>query len=240
MEEKKSKNYFTKDTEKWIVIYNATEDPETKNRIFKEHLYFPFYKLAENIINTFKFYSIRDVDSVEDLKYDVISMLLEEDKLSRFDPERVGKSGKKVKAFSYFGTVIKRWLIATSNKDRKKMLKETQAEYYQNVFAENLEVETELTYTIAQIFDLWIQYAFEHLDKMFEDEFDRSIAEAVLTVFRTRKDLQIFKKKALYVYVREITKCETVCLTRVIQVLKESFYEFFQKFKDRGIFDSQG
>ncbi len=71
---KASSNYFTKETEDYIVKFNNSEDTEYRNSIFTEHIYLPFYKLAENIIHTFKFY-YTDVDKIEDLKHEIVSML---------------------------------------------------------------------------------------------------------------------------------------------------------------------
>ena len=53
---KSKANYFTKETEEYIVKYNESTDSDYRAKIFTEHIYYPFYKLAENIINTFKFY----------------------------------------------------------------------------------------------------------------------------------------------------------------------------------------
>jgi hypothetical protein len=78
MARKKSKaNYFTAETEEYIVRYNLSIDSDYRARIFTDHIYIPFYKLAENIIHTFKFY-YTDVERIEDLKHEVVSMLLEE------------------------------------------------------------------------------------------------------------------------------------------------------------------
>ena len=64
---------------------------------------------------------------------------------------------------------------------------------------------------------------------------DRKIADAVLTIFKTRNDLDIFKKKALYIYIREMTDCETPALTKVINVLKEDFREKYLKLYEQGL-----
>jgi len=57
MPRKKTKNfYFTQDTEDAIILYNKTEDPIQRSKIYKEHIKYPFDKLTENIIHTFKFY----------------------------------------------------------------------------------------------------------------------------------------------------------------------------------------
>ena len=103
-----SNNYFTQETEDAIVRYNSSTDPIEKNRIFSQSIYLPLYKLSENLIHTFKFYHT-DVEDLEDLKLEVVTMVVEE-KLHRFDPT-LG-----FKAYSYFGTIIKR-------KNRKDLLK---------------------------------------------------------------------------------------------------------------------
>ena len=54
---KKTKHYyFNQTTENAIIRYNKTDDAALKNTIYKEHISYPFDKLAENIIHTFKFY----------------------------------------------------------------------------------------------------------------------------------------------------------------------------------------
>jgi hypothetical protein len=63
---KKSKIYFGTPAQDAIIEYNASTDPKERNQIYKERIQFPFEKLAENILNTFKF-SYFDV-SKEDVK----------------------------------------------------------------------------------------------------------------------------------------------------------------------------
>ena len=114
MPRKKSKaNYFTSETEEYIKLYNTSTDDEYRAKIFTDHIYLPFYKLAENIIHTFKFY-YTDVEKIEDLKHEIVSVLLEE-KIMKFDPTNGAK------AYSYFGTIVKRWLINYNNKNYKRL-----------------------------------------------------------------------------------------------------------------------
>ena len=111
-------NYFTKETEEYIVRFNESEDQGYRSKIFTEHIYYPFYKLAENIIHTFKFY-YTDVDKIEDLKHEIVSVLYEE-KIMKFDPTNGAK------AYSYFGTIVKRWLIVYNTKNYGKKIKNIQ------------------------------------------------------------------------------------------------------------------
>ena len=228
MARKKSQaNYFTKETEEYIVKYNNSTDNEYRNRIFTEHIYLPFYKLAENIIHTFKFY-YTDVDQIEDLKHEIVSVLLEE-KIDKFDPTNGAK------AYSYFGTIVKRWLINYNNKNYKKLKQVGQFSEMEETYEPDLNEDTISKKTLSKLLDEWVEDVYDGLDTLFDREGDRQIADAVLVVFKTRNDLEIFKKKALYIYIREMTDCDTPALTRVVNKLKESWYQKYQKLYDLGL-----
>ena len=223
MARKKSQaNYFTKETEDYIVLYNNSDDIEYKNRIFTKHIYLPFYKLAENIIHTFKFY-YTDVDQIEDLKHEIVSVLLEE-KISKFDPTRGAK------AYSYFGTIVKRWLINYNNKNYKKLKQVATLTDIEEYLEDDIDLDTPSTKTLSNFLDEWIDDIYENIYELFDKESDIRVADAILTVFRTRQDIDIFKKKALYIYIREITDCETPTLTKVINILKENWYKKYQQY----------
>ena len=114
---KKTKHYyFNIGTEKAIIRYNKTDDARLKNKIYSEHIAYPFDKLAENIIHTFKFYYF-DVPS-EDVKHEVVSFLYMN--MHKF-------TEGKGKAFSYFSIVAKNYLILHNNNNYKK-LKQHQGE----------------------------------------------------------------------------------------------------------------
>jgi hypothetical protein len=228
MARKKSKaNYFTKETEEYIVKYNESEDNTYRNSIFTEHIYYPFYKLAENIIHTFKFY-YTDVDKIEDLKHEIVSMLLEE-KIMKFDPTNGAK------AYSYFGTIVKRWLINYNNKNYKNLKKIGTFDEMYDGYESKFNVDEEGSITLGQFLDRYVGEMYLVLEELFPKESERRIADAILTIFRTRQDLDIFKKKALYIYIREMTDCETPHLTKVVNKLKEEFYISYNQYNTQGL-----
>lgn len=227
MARKKSKNnYFTKETEEYIVKYNLSVDSDYRAKIFTEHIYFPFYKLAENIIHTFKFY-YTDVERIEDLKHEVVSMLLEE-KIMKFDPTNGAK------AYSYFGTIVKRWLINYNNKNYKKLKQIGSFDDMEESYEGSMNVTLPGGITLSQFLDMWVEKTYDSLDDLFVKDSEKRIADAVLTIFKTRNDLDIFKKKALYIYIREMTDCETPHLTKVISILKDDFYDIYLKYHEKG------
>jgi hypothetical protein len=227
MARKKSKNnYFTKETEKYIVKYNTSDDSEYRGKIFTKHIYFPFYKLVENIIHTFKFY-YTDVEKIEDLKHELVSVLLEE-KIMKFDPTNGAK------AYSYFGTIVKRWLINYNNKNYKKLKQIGSFDDMEESFEGGLDVNLPGGITLGQFIDMWVEKCYDNLDELFNKDSEKKIADAVLTIFKTRYDIDIFKKKALYIYIREMTDCETPHLTKVISTLKEDFYKMYYRYHEKG------
>tara|TARA_B110000503_G_scaffold62963_1_gene99584 strand:+ start:1877 stop:2347 length:471 start_codon:yes stop_codon:yes gene_type:complete len=122
----KTTNYFSHETELAINRYNATEDYEEKNAIYRDEIHYPLFKLTQNLIHTFKFYYTEE-SNLEDLQHEVITFLLT--KLHKFDPTNGAK------AYSYFGTIAKRYLIASNQKNYKKRL--------EMISLENLHVEQE-------------------------------------------------------------------------------------------------
>ena len=219
-------NYFTSETEQYINKYNKSTDPDYRAKIFTDHIYLPFYKLAENIIHTFKFY-YTDVERIEDLKHEVVSMLLEE-KIMKFDPDNGAK------AYSYFGTIVKRWLINYNNKNYKKLKQVGSFDDMEESYEGSLNVKLPGGITLSQFLDMWVERTYDNMDELFSKESEKRIADAVLTIFKTRHDLDIFKKKALYIYIREMTDCETPHLTKVISVLKDDFYDIYLKYHEKG------
>ena len=222
----KDNYYFTQETEDAIVKYNMSSDPVFRDKLFKKEIYQPLYKLSENIIHTFKFYYL-DVDSIEDLKLDVVSMLVEE-KLHRFD------ATNGAKAFSYFQTIVKRWLINYNNRNYKKLKQIGSFEEMEDSYEVLEKKEEGRTASLKKVVDTFIECSYENIEELFPKEHDQKVADAVLTLFRTRLDLDIFRKKALYIYIREITDCETPTLTRVISKLKEEYYKVHKSYQEAG------
>ena len=135
------------------------------------------------------------------------------------------------KAYSYFGTIVKRWLINYNNKNYKKLKKIgsfTEAE--DDSYNDPSNFDNENTITLSYFLDLYVQEMYDKLDTVFTKESEMKIADAILTIFQKRRDLDIFKKKALYIYIREMTDCETPHLTKVVNKLKDEFYVMYDKY----------
>jgi hypothetical protein len=190
---KKSKNYFTQETEDYIVKYNNEPDPEVRSRIYEEHIHYPFFKLTQNIIHTFKFYHT-EVQDLEHLQHEIITFLLS--KMHLFDPTRGAK------AYSYFGTIVKRWLILYNTKNYSKKIKKVPVEELTkdnssfSKYSENTLVKSDLD----KYMDIFVDHVSKNIFDLFPKKNDAQIADAILELFRKREDLEVFNKKALYIY----------------------------------------
>jgi len=208
---KEPRVYFTSDTEEAIIEYLASDDQDFRNRLYKDRVEYAFYKLAENIIHTFKFY-YTDSDTIEELKHEVVTFLLE--KLHLYDQS-------KGKAYSYFGTIAKRYLIIYNNNNYKKLQERAEVEEIdedKTIMYETVR-EAEEQSDPNTFIDQYIRYIDKHLNTLFPKNQDAKTADAIIELFRKRETLEIFNKKALYIYIREMTDTTTPQITKVTKKL---------------------
>lgn len=224
-----SKDYFTLDTQEAIIRFNTTEDLEERNKIFSEEIYYPLYKLAENIIHTFDFYYM-DTEDVESLKNRIVKVLYDE-KLKKYKPE-LG-----YKAFSFFGTIVKRWLINFNKVNYSKLKRVGSFEEVGELVSEVGDPSLSRQISLKDFVKGWAKETAEQTEELFLKEEERRASLAILTIFEKAEDLKVFKKKAIYMYVREITDCETPIVTKVIKELKELFYEKYKKYVELDLID---
>ena len=221
---KKSRQYFTESTERAIIRYNNSDDEILRNKIYQEHIEYPFQKLAETIIHTFKFYYF-DVPS-EDVKHEVVSFLVMN--MHKF------KAGKG-KAFSYFSIVAKNYLILHNNNNYKKMKQHEKLDvldFKRSLSSESSQVEN--AEANSEFTELMLDYWDNNLNNVFKRKKDIRVADSVLELFRRRQNIENFNKKALYILIREMTGSNTQHITRVINVMKKYISEMQKEFFTTG------
>ena len=223
---KKGVQYFTKETEDAIILYNSTTDSEIKSRLYNDKIHYAFFKLTENIIHTFKFY-YTEVDNITDLQHEVITFLLS--KIHLFKPE------KGAKAFSYFGTIAKRYLILSNQKNYKKRIDTAPIEILEESenHSYNLD-ESSYNERLSSFIDLYIEHCTQNIYELFPKEYDARIADAILELFRKRENLDIFNKKALYIYIREIIDAKTPKITKIANQLYDIFKQNYIFYLEQG------
>jgi hypothetical protein len=218
--------YFTQETEDAIVEYLQTSDESNRNKIYNSKIKYAFYKLAENIIHTFKFY-YTDINTIEDLKHEVVTFLLE--KLHLYSP---GKG----KAYSYFGTIAKRYLIIYNNNNYKKLQRHGEMDEIEEdkSYLDKTIKESEEDINLSLFITLYIRYIDKHLYKLFPKPQDAKTADAIVELFRKRESLEIFNKKALYIYIREITDVSTPQITKITKKLNSLRVKLYNEYYSTG------
>jgi len=226
---KKSKQYFTLDTEEAIIAYNKSTSEREKNDLYKNRIQYPFEKLAENILNTFKF-SYFDV-SKEDVQMEVISNLIE--KIHMF------QEGKG-KAFSYFSIVAKNYLILKNNGNYKRFKKTALlSEMPESWNPSDDFYETQFGEELNEFKELMLKYWDINLTRVFTKKRDIQIADAVLELFRRSQHIENFNKKHLYLLIREMTDCKTHYITKVVNEMKKHQTQMLNDYFDKGMIKSK-
>jgi hypothetical protein len=221
---RKNKMYFTQDTEDAIIEYNKSSSDRDRNQLYKDRIQYPFEKLAENILNTFKF-TYFDVPKV-DVQMEVVATLIQ--KIHMF------QEGKG-KAFSYFSIVAKNYLILNNNSNYKRYKRtDLLSQMPEQWNPENDFYETQQGDEFNEFKELMLKYWDKNLTKVFIKKRDIQIADAILELFRRSQYIENFNKKHLYLLIREMTDCKTHYITKVVNVMKEHQKRMLNDYLDYG------
>jgi hypothetical protein len=199
-----------------IDEYNQSDDLDVRESLFREHLDYPLDKMAENIINRFKFPYINN--SFEETKQQVVSFLV----------MNLGKyNSSRAKSFSYFSVIAKNYLILHNNNGYKQekrsvYFSDTQDDLHVSIEeAIDLKVPSEeQREDFREFINLMVVYWDANIPRVFKKKRDADIAYAVIELFRRADKIENFNKKALYLMIREMTDCKTSYITKVVNKMR--------------------
>jgi len=216
----KSKLYFTKDTQIAIEKWQIAESQEEKDALYTKDILPAFDKLVENLILIYGFAKGRH--SFDALKNDCITFLYET--LHKFDGSR------GTKAFSYFNVVAKNWLILNTRK-RKKVYdnsypihelagfnafdRHTIAHYQTAPAPDDVMIKRERRAEIQKMLRI--------LQEQVENQNDIKCIEAILIVFDKIDELDLLNKRAIYVYIREISGLNSKQLSTSMSTIRRLY-----------------
>ena len=218
----KKKLYFGMEVQDAIVRYNQAESTSTKNKIYQQEIHKAFDKLAENIINTFKF-SYFDSPFV-DVKAEVVSFLVIN--IHKYDHT------KGSKAFSYFSVVAKNYLILHNNNNYKKLKSHSDISVL-----DNKPISDDKRHYLEDLTEEIIVYFEDNIPHMFKKQKDIAVAYAIVELFKRRHDIENFNKKSLYILIREMTNVDTSHITKVVNVFKHKYKNILSQFEKNGTID---
>jgi hypothetical protein len=222
----KDKMYFTSETEEAINQYNQSQEQSERDEIYNSKIKYAFEKLVENVFNTFKFCYF-ETGPIEVQKETIAHLVAN---IHKFE------SGKG-KAFSYFSIIAKNYLIFQNNTNYKRF----------NQHVEISDDTNENTYKLQQddphykeeenreFINMMVSYWENNVNKIFTKQRDINIANAVIELFRNSDRIDAFNKKALYLYIREISSCKTQQITKVINRMKNYQNNITKSYVKNGI-----
>ena len=202
------KIYFGEDQEKAVVNYLESTDETERNKIFNEYLREPLIIMVESIIRRYKLYR-KDME-FEEIHTDTMSFLIT--KISKFDHT------KNTKAYSYFGTICKNYLMGAIQKDTKEQNRQVS---YDDI-SSDIEDRSDLSYVIDEyivdyrdvIIKLTISLeTFIETENLTENE--QKLGYALLEIFNNfDKIFQVgdgnkFNKNLILLSLREMTSLST-------------------------------
>jgi SpoVK/Ycf46/Vps4 family AAA+-type ATPase len=202
------KIYFGEDQEKAVVLYLESTDEAERNKIFNEYLREPLIIMVESIIRRYKLYR-KDME-FEEIHTDTMSFLIT--KINKFDHT------KNTKAYSYFGTICKNYLMGAIQKDTKEQNRQVS---YDDI-SSDMEDSPTLSYVIDEYIidftDVIIKLT-NSLEEFMENENlnenEQKLGYALLEIFSNfDKIFQVgdgnkFNKNLILLSLREMTSLST-------------------------------
>lgn len=200
---KRSKRlYFGPATDHAISIFQSTEDLDEKYKIYNDVIQPSFCKLAENLIFIHGF--AKNHHSYEALKGDCVAFLYET--LQKFDVSRGTKS------FSYFNVVAKNWLIIQSKKRVKNLTRNVSLSNFAEMKTRDKETIEQSNCIPSQEDKIIIEEnkqilleMFAKIKKRLNSQNEIACMNAIETLFNRIEDLDYLNKRAVFVYLRDLS-----------------------------------
>lgn len=219
------RGYFYEEQEAAVKKYLETEDPEERNEVFNTVLKPAFTKMIESIIRRYKLYVPEE--EFEETFNDTMSFL--SSKMANFNPT------KHYKAYSYYGTICKNYLIYKINQFKKKVERNEQYDDVYERFQNNInyaldEIDGK---PLAEELVVNIQ---KKIHEMINDETsdltenEKKVGLAMCDLFENWEDILCsdgsnkLQKSSILYFLREETMMNTKELRDSMRKFKDAYY----------------
>lgn len=215
--------YFTLDHENAILKFCTSDDHAEKEKLYIEWIQPAFNQMVDKIVFSYKFTNLPNIDELRmECKVWLTTIL------DKYDPNRGSK------AFSYFSVITKNWFIHKVKKNTKRLQREVPYEDAE------LELQTSFIDPGDQYYqervtkefwkELWTEIDSWNVD--FEKEAERKVYEAVKVILQSVDDIEIFNKKAVYLYLRELTGMNTKQVVTHLNKMRSRYRDFKKDWDD--------
>lgn len=220
---KKSNHYFTKEHENAIIEYRSTDCERRKTEIYVTLLQPAFSEMVDKIVFTYKFTTLPNIDALRD-ECKIWLMTI----LDKFQPE------KGHKAFSYYSVITKNWFIHKVKKQQRKNQREIVFDKVPKAYEEKY-LSTDESWVSDKLQEEFWQSFYESMKEWNTEELkgnDERVYKAIMVLFESKDDIEIFNKKAIYLYLREITGLNTKQVVNSLNKFRVMYREFKQDWEN--------
>jgi hypothetical protein len=218
---RKKNHYFTKVHEQAIIDYTATTSQQVRTELYILYIQPAFNEMVDKIAYTYKFTSLPNIDYLKDDCKIWLTTILD-----KFDPS------KGSKAFSYFSVITKNWFIHKVKKTKFHRQREVR---YEDAFKgdkNNTPAVVMHEYIVKRESREFWESFFKEVDTWDKDllkENEQKVLKAVKILFESSDDIEIFNKKAIYLYLRELTGLNTKQVVNNLNKLRKKYGVFKRK-----------
>lgn len=227
--------YFSDTTQRKIMEYKNCQSEEEKSKIYFDYIYPAFETLVNKLISVYNFKSFSE--ELQHMKKDCIFFLFET--IHKWDESK----GKR--AFSYFNVVAKNWLIMRSKQNYNYSKRNVQVEDAIDFLnkSEMLGINDKLIdYRMPDdemVHDekfLGILDMIDYIEDKVHDERDKKCIETIRIVFENIDNLEFLNKKALFIYMREISGLNSNELSASLSNIRKH-YKYYKDLEDEDKID---
>jgi len=224
---KRRKNhYFTQVHEDAIVRYAKITDAREKTELYVNWIGPAFNEMVDKIVFTYKFTDLPNIDYLRD-ECKIWLMTI----LDKYD------QSKGSKAFSYFSVITKNWFIHKVKRQQKRNRREIDYDNIAKRYEEEFLSTNESYITHREESEFWEKFYKElkSWDASQMKENDLKVYQAIVILFESKEDIEIFNKKAIYLYLREITGLNTKQIVNSLKKFRKKYYSFKQNWDTGGL-----
>jgi hypothetical protein len=220
---RKSKRYFTEVHEAAILEYIASNNAKHRNHIYRDVIRPVFLEMINKIVFTYKFTNLPNVNMLkEECEIHLITIL------SNFDVT------KGSKAFSYFSVITKNWFIAKVKKTAIQRRREAAFEdISKSVESRHLSVHN--TYHEDREWKEYMDHLWGEIRRWEGQnlkENETKVLKAIKILLNDPDVIEIFNKKAIYLYIREMTNLNTKQVLTSLNRFRNEYSNFKKKWND--------
>jgi len=217
--------YFGPNVHNAICEYKSTDDRARREHLYNSAIAPALNKLVENLIFVYRFAGRGD--NVTEIQSDCVTFLYEN--LYKFDYSR------GTKAFSYFNVIARNWLIINSRKRTKARYKhvsiddeESLSSKERGMIARHSVVDSPDDLLIRATQRERMRTMLTKIANGLVEEHEKSCMNAIITVFETLDDVDILHKRAIFIYVRELSNLNNKLMSAAMATIRRRYKELVE------------